>query len=73
MTDRWTYKYRNELNQIDYLLVSTPLKDALVDAGIERRGIHEIEKVTGEIPFSSVTHWTTAASDHGAVWADFKV
>lgn len=73
MTDRWTYKYRNELNQIDYLLVSTPLRDALVDAGIERRGIHEIEKVTGEKPFSSVTHWTTAASDHGAVWADFKV
>lgn len=73
MKDRWTYKYRSELNQIDYLLVSTPLKKALVDVGIERRGIHEIEKVTGEKPFSSVTHWTTAASDHGAVWADFSV
>lgn len=73
MADRWTYKYRKELNQIDYLLVSTPLRDALVDAGIERRGIHEIDQVTGEKPFPSVTHWTTAASDHGAVWADFDV
>lgn len=73
MVDRWTYKYRSELNQIDYLLVSTPLRDALVDVGIERRGIHEIDQVTGEKPFPSVTHWTTAASDHGAVWADFAV
>ena len=73
MSDRWTYKYKNELNQIDYLLVSKPLKDAFQQAGIERRGIHGINAVTGETPFPSVTSWTTAASDHGAIWADFDL
>jgi endonuclease/exonuclease/phosphatase family metal-dependent hydrolase len=73
MSQRWTYKYKNELNQIDYLLVSKPLKEAFVAAGIERRGIHGIQSVTGEAPFPSVTSWTTAASDHGAVWADFAL
>ncbi len=73
MDSRWTYKYKNELNQIDYLLVSDPLRDAFVAAGVERRGIHQIDKVTGETPFPSVTSWTSAASDHGAVWADFDL
>ena len=70
---RWTYKYKKELNQIDYLLVSDPLRDVFESAGVERRGIHEIDKVTGEIPFPTVTSWTSAASDHGAVWADFDL
>lgn len=74
MSQRWTYKYRDELNQIDYLLVSTPLKNALKNAGVERRGIHQIDEVIeGLSAFPTVTHWTTAASDHGAVWADFEV
>ncbi len=73
MDQRWTYKYRKELNQIDYVLVSKPLKDAFVAAGIERRGIPDIQSVTGETPFPTVKGWTTAASDHGAVWADFSL
>lgn len=73
MDKRWSYKYKKELNQIDYLLVSEPLREAFVEAGVERRGIHEIGKVTGETAFPSVTSWTSAASDHGAVWADFDL
>lgn len=70
---RWTYHFtKNE--QIDYLLVSEPLRLALRDAGVERRGIHNVQKYTnGEIqPFDTVLKPTDAASDHGAVWADFE-
>lgn len=74
MNERWTYKYRAELNQIDYLLVSKPLKDAFQDAGIERRGIPGIaDVIPGIVPFPTVTSWRTAASDHGAIWADFTL
>lgn len=70
---RWTYKYKNQLNQIDFPLVSKPLKDGFQDAGIERRGIHGVQAITGQPAFASVTSASTAASDHGAVWAEFKV
>ena len=74
---RWTYHYRS-FEQIDYLLVSKPLKDRFVEAGVERRGMYDLEGLTTADPdvdnekeFSTVSHWTNAASDHGAVWADF--
>lgn len=72
-TQRWTYSFRNQLNQIDYLLVSTPLSDKLAQAGVERRGIFEIDKITnGAVKrYNTITRPTEAASDHGAVWADF--
>jgi endonuclease/exonuclease/phosphatase family metal-dependent hydrolase len=71
--DRWTYHYTKK-EQIDYLLVSDPLKDKFVQAGVERRGIFELDKLTGgiETQFPSVTAETNAASDHGAVWAEFE-
>lgn len=71
---RWTYYYKSK-DQIDYVLVSKPLKDAFQEAGVERRGIYNLKKITNgaEKSFSSVTHWTNAASDHGAVWAEFDV
>lgn len=69
-SDRWTYKYRSQLNQIDYLLVSKPLRDGFKAAGIERRGIFGLQGVT---PFKSVTSAKTSASDHAAVWAEFQV
>ena len=76
---RWTYHY-NSFEQIDYVLVSKPLKDRFVKAGVERRGMYNLKKLTegdddipNEVQFSSVTHWTNAASDHGAVWADFNL
>lgn len=81
MSKRWTYSYKNDFNQIDYLLVSEPLKKAFVKAGVERRGIYNLEGLTSKQPpkvavekeFPEVTHWTNAASDHAAVWADFSV
>ncbi|MBL7951753.1 MAG: endonuclease/exonuclease/phosphatase family protein [Flavobacteriales bacterium] len=70
---RWTYKYRSQLNQIDYLLLSTPLKKAFQRAGVERRGIHGVDGITGTPPFPDVKSPATAASDHGAVWVDLDL
>ncbi|MDX1384313.1 MAG: endonuclease/exonuclease/phosphatase family protein [Thermoanaerobaculia bacterium] len=76
---RWTYHY-DGYDQIDYVLVSKPLKDRFVKAGVERRGMYNLKKLTAANPdiddetqFDTVTHWTNAASDHGAVWADFQI
>jgi endonuclease/exonuclease/phosphatase family metal-dependent hydrolase len=78
---RWTYEYRGAFDQIDYMLVSKPHKDAFVAAGEERRGMYDLARLTantnGAVPveteFDTVTHWTNAASDHGAVWAEFRL
>ena len=72
--ERWTYHYdANE--QIDYILVSEPLANVLHEAGVERRGIADVDEYSnGNIqPFSTVTNWRNAASDHGAVWAVFEL
>lgn len=76
---RWTYHYRN-FEQIDYLLVSKPLKNKFIKAGVQRKGMYNLKNLTASDPnienetqYSSVTHWTNAASDHGAVWADFNL
>jgi endonuclease/exonuclease/phosphatase family metal-dependent hydrolase len=71
---RWTYHYQ-AFEQIDYLLVSKPLKEALVDCQVERRGIYKLHELTGgaESEFDTITHWTNAASDHGAIVAEFAV
>lgn len=76
---RWTYHYRS-FEQIDYVLVSKPLQDRFIEAGAERRGMHKLRTLTSgepdietETEFDSVTHWTNAASDHAAVWADFAL
>lgn len=75
---RWTYHYRS-FEQIDYILVSKPLRDRFIKAGVERRGIYNLKKLTtneqsvdNETEYNSVTHWSNQASDHGAVWADFS-
>lgn len=71
---RWTYHFQKN-EQIDYLLVSDPLLAGLKQAGVERRGIHNVQKFTGgeTQPFDTVLKPTDAASDHGAVWADFNI
>ncbi|MEM7469614.1 MAG: endonuclease/exonuclease/phosphatase family protein [Pseudomonadota bacterium] len=76
---RWTYHYR-DFEQIDYLLVSRPLRDRLTDAGVYRKGMYRLHALTSkdddvitERELSSVTHWTNGASDHAAVWADFEI
>ncbi len=70
--DRWTYRFSGQGNQIDYLLISEPLRQAFTKAGIERRGIWGIQQITGETAFPSVSEKRYAASDHGAVWAEFR-
>lgn len=76
---RWTYHY-NDFEQIDYVLVSKPLKDRFIDAGVQRKGMYNLKNLTAsdnaienETQYDTVTHWTNAASDHGAVWADFNL
>jgi endonuclease/exonuclease/phosphatase family metal-dependent hydrolase len=77
---RWTYYY-DKFEQIDFILVSKPLKDRFRKAGVERRGIYKLKKLTTssnglvrvEEEYDTVTHWTNAASDHGAVWAEFDL
>lgn len=77
---RWTYRYK-QFEQIDFLLVSKPLKDRFSKAGVERRGIYNLKKLTTssqgqvdiEIEYDTVTSWTNSASDHGAIWAEFGV
>lgn len=72
--ERWTYHYRQN-QQIDYLLVSRPLADRLQAAGVHRKGMHDLHRhsTSGERQYGSVTRAANAASDHGAVWADFDL
>jgi len=69
--DRWTCATKE---QIDYLLVSRPLARAMIDAGVERRGLLDAGKLTGGAvaSFETVTSDTTDASDHCAVWGEFR-
>jgi predicted extracellular nuclease len=76
---RWTYHY-NDFEQIDYLLVSKPLKEKFIEAGVERKGMYNLKQLTAsdntienETQYDTVTNWTNAASDHGAVWAEFNL
>ena len=76
---RWTYHYKS-FDQIDFVLVSKPLKDKFIKAGVERGGMYDLKKITSannaidtETEYKSVTHFTEAASDHGAVWAEFNL
>ncbi len=74
MRKRWTYHYKS-FEQIDYILVSKPLKDVFIKAGVERQGIFDLEKLTkgAEKSYKTITSSSNAASDHGAVWADFNL
>jgi len=66
--DRFTHIFGNEKSQLDYLLVSTPLRNALQSVTIERRGMF---KFPGRFP--SITKASEEASDHAAVVAEFAV
>jgi endonuclease/exonuclease/phosphatase family metal-dependent hydrolase len=72
--DRWTaHGRRNE--QVDYILVSDALKACLRQAGIERRGMPDLQRntISQEQPFPELGPGTHAASAHAAVWADFEL
>jgi endonuclease/exonuclease/phosphatase family metal-dependent hydrolase len=72
---RWTHHFGSEVSQIDYILVSEPLKNGFVTSGVERRGIFDLSGLTGGAmsSFTTVTSEANSASDHGAVWAEFVV
>jgi endonuclease/exonuclease/phosphatase family metal-dependent hydrolase len=71
--DRWTHRDDATANeQIDYLLVSKPLFAACTQAGVERRGVFR-KNTPANTRFPTVTGDKDAASDHAAVWAEFKV
>lgn len=74
MEMRYTYFYKQKL-QLDYLLVSKPLKEAFKDAGVERGGMFAISEISKgvEKSFATVTNPSNAASDHAGVWAEFSV
>ena len=40
--DQYTHIFGSQKSQLDYLLVSKPLKDALISVEIERRGMHNV-------------------------------
>jgi endonuclease/exonuclease/phosphatase family metal-dependent hydrolase len=61
--------YHTGSQQIDYLLVSQPLFDAISEVGVERRGIF---KKNNEM-FPEVSSKRTQASDHAMVWAVCEV
>jgi endonuclease/exonuclease/phosphatase family metal-dependent hydrolase len=65
---RFTHVFRNDRNQIDYLLVSTPLRDALRSVTIERRGMFSFPD-----RFSSIIKMSDEASDHAGVVAEFAI
>jgi len=73
--DSWTYAYRGAKSQIDYLMLSEPLKSAVVNVGVERRGMFGVDKLTdGKIkPLPTVKRQKEAASDHAAVYVDFRL
>lgn len=65
--ETWTYHTGNQ--QIDYLLVSKPLFDAITEVGIERRGIFKKNNPS----FPELQNAIEEASDHACVWASFEI
>ncbi len=83
-TQRYTYHFSGgkkgeRLNQLDYIFLSTPLHNAIVDHGFERRGIFGIDKITARegadpvTPFPEITSWDLGASDHAGVWVELEL
>lgn len=70
--DRWTCHLRQN-EQRDYILVSDALKAAFSQAGIERRGLPDLQRnsIANERPFPGAGTAARCASQHAAVWADF--
>jgi endonuclease/exonuclease/phosphatase family metal-dependent hydrolase len=74
-TDQWSYAYKNKKQRLDYLLCSTALAAHCTSAGIERRGMFDLAKLTGNAqqPFPTVKDQKTSASDHAGIFADFAL
>jgi endonuclease/exonuclease/phosphatase family metal-dependent hydrolase len=70
--DRWTYFYRGQFNQIDYVMVSPKLAAKVRAVEVLRQGmpIAAERPSLGITPLPGVTGHSTAASDHGAIRVD---
>ncbi len=64
-----TYATGTASNKIDYMIMSHPLYECLLDVGIERRGTHHPKLWDS---FDGLTE-ITEASDHHCIWADFEI
>ncbi|QRN38096.1 endonuclease/exonuclease/phosphatase family protein [Pectobacterium carotovorum] len=82
--ERYTYYFSGgkkgaRLNQLDYIFLSAPLHQAVVEWGVERRGIYNIDKIAAKegaepvTPLPEVTSLDTAASDHAALWVEVDI
>lgn len=82
--ERFTYYYDRakkgeRLNQLDYIFLSKPLARTMTAHGIERRGISDLEKITAkegappQASFPEIDSWSSAASDHAAVWVELDI
>lgn len=67
--DRWTYFYRGQFNQIDYVMVSPALAAKVRGVEVLRQGMPVAADMPelGITPLPGVTGHSTAASDHGAI------
>ena len=63
--------FRTGKQQLDYLLVSQALRQKLRSVMVERRGIWSKTRATRGLCYPTVISDRTAASDHGAVSAEF--
>jgi endonuclease/exonuclease/phosphatase family metal-dependent hydrolase len=73
--DRWTYFYRGQFNQIDYVMVSPKLATKVKKVEVLRQGmpIAAERPNLGITPLPGVTGHSTAASDHGAIVVDLDL
>lgn len=75
LEDRWTYYYKKKRTQIDYLFASEALAQKFTGVELFRRGMTAVAK--GEIPeispYPQFDGFSTAASDHAAIAADFDI
>jgi len=71
----WSYAFRGAKQRLDYLLCSKALAVHVTALNIERRGMWDLEKLTGgsQKPFPTVKGQKSAASDHAAVSVDIDL
>ena len=67
----WTFHYGHEFQQLDYMLVSQPLRERMTGVGIDYRGVfYPGGDPNARLP--EINNRATQASDHGVIWADFN-
>jgi endonuclease/exonuclease/phosphatase family metal-dependent hydrolase len=69
---RWTYFYRNQFNQIDYVMVSPKLRSKVKAVHVFREGMPiAIDRPSlGITPLAGMTSFANSASDHAAIAVD---